>query len=829
MSPPAPGPATLIMTTRTKYQHFLIDSATEVLKDSFITSYREDDSLDIGSSMPFSGPVQLPTKMQALKLFWFIKDEVGRFNTWSLTKGKVLGIVARVIKHYWDMAGYETVTHSSICKLIKNIVTKYETLLKSKNKEQPKAKSNREAFLADMRTCLNIGKAGLRESLMMDRVRVNLDIAAEDVSFLDDQLGPRIQAMSHKVDKEFARRKAANLKRKSSSVPQSGPSSAKSPSNAKQTEDDEDDEDDEEEAEQVSSRGDNDEDYVDNSRKEKRSDRITVTIPRNIFMSPELISSLDRTKTSDRGTMRILAPVFKTFETEDGKRLDLEELVLSKNTIWKVRQEQRNKLAEEAKAEFKLYMPPLLSLGWDGKLIMDMLNEKHEMESIVVCGAPRYTEGKIIDIVELTDEDGRPTSTGLAQADAVFNSMEEWGVTDRIAAFNFDTTASNTGINSGAAIRLNYRLNRPVLYLACRHHVFDLLAKNTFYKVVGYDPSPDVLMFKRMKDVFPTIDTTGDFMMFDIDNKDELIELFTNILTKENVNGELFVRQDYRELAEIALVMVGGELPEGRLIKWRPPGAAHKARFMAFCLCSLKILAFSHLQEVRNRCFSKKVDKQLVFEEETLQNLWRWGQYAVKFYVPQFLLASLGRDAPSNDLNLYKSLLQYREVDEELANSALDTLARHRWYLAEHVVPFAFFSDNVTQEEKAKMAEKLLTLERDPVPSLGLPEFPEVTEVTELVDLVTSKTWQFFDIVKSDPSWLTKSVSEWEFDQDYNEVKYFVSTVKVVNDSCERAVAMATEYGNILTKDSQMRRKIFQIVEHNRKHFPDCNKKTLGK
>ena len=201
----------------------------------------------------------------------------------------------------------------------------------------------------------------------------------------------------------------------------------------------------------------------------------------------------------------------------------------------------------------------------------------------------------------------------------------------------------------------------------------------------------------------------------------------------------------------------------------------------------------------------------------------------MKFYVPQFLLASLGRDAPINDLNLFKSLLQYREVDRELADSALDTLSRHRWYLAEHVIPFALFSDNVTEEEKAKMAEKLLSLEKDTVPSLGLPEFPEVTESSELCDFVTSKSWQFFDIVNSDPTWLTKRVSEWKFDEDYNQVKYFVSTVKVVNDSCERAVAMATEYGNILTKDSEMRRKILQIVEHNRKNFPDCSKKTLGK
>ena len=66
---------------------------------------------------------------------------------------------------------------------------------------------------------------------------------------------------------------------------------------------------------------------------------------------------------------------------------------------------------------------------------------------------------------------------------------------------------------------------------------------------------------------------------------------------------------------------MGGELPGGKVMRWRPPGAAQKARFMAFGLCSLKILAFSHLQEVRDTCFSKSVKKKLVFEEQTLENL----------------------------------------------------------------------------------------------------------------------------------------------------------------------------------------------------------------
>ena len=58
--------------------------------------------------------VQLPTKMQALKLFWFFKDEMGRTNTWWMTNGDIEGVVARVIIHYWrNLAAYDTVDPST--------------------------------------------------------------------------------------------------------------------------------------------------------------------------------------------------------------------------------------------------------------------------------------------------------------------------------------------------------------------------------------------------------------------------------------------------------------------------------------------------------------------------------------------------------------------------------------------------------------------------------------------------------------------------------------------------------------------------------------------
>ena len=188
-----------------------------------------------------------------------------------------------------------------------------------------------------------------------------------------------------------------------------------------------------------------------------------------------------------------------------------------------------------------------------------------------------------------------------------------------------------------------------------------------------------------------------------------------------------------------------------------------------------------------------------MFEEEELRNSWRFGRFAILHYIPAFLSSSSGRDAAFNDLQLYKALLKYLEVDRELAESALATLNRHLWYLAPQTVLFALFSDKVSEDHKSRMACRLLTLDRKESPILGVPKFPVLTAETELCDLITEESWDFFAVVNSDPlPWLTKRVSEWESYADYNKVKAFVSTVKVVNDCAERAVALATDYYKVL-------------------------------
>ena len=204
--------------------HWLIGSSTSavhcsVLRNDFVEGYCRGDSIDLSTSLPFSGPLMLSTKGECLKLWWFFKDENWRKNTKSVSNGIITFMVMKVISHYWRMAGYETEDmklsdghkHDLIGKMFKS----YQSLIKFRSKNTDRAKSERLSFSADMNTCLNFGVSNLRDKLLADRVRSNLGVTVEEVDFLDDQLWPRQRwSMSNQEDQEFASRKAASHKRK---------------------------------------------------------------------------------------------------------------------------------------------------------------------------------------------------------------------------------------------------------------------------------------------------------------------------------------------------------------------------------------------------------------------------------------------------------------------------------------------------------------------------------------------------------------------------------------------------------------------------------------
>ena len=123
----------------------------------------------------------------------------------------------------------------------------------------------------------------------------------------------------------------------------------------------------------------------------------------------------------------------------------------------------------------------------------------------------------------------------------------------------------------------------------------------------------------------------------------------------------------------------------------------------------------------------------------------------------------------------------------------------------------------------------MLSLPREEKTTFTVPTFPELSKETEIKDLVSSKSWEFFTILKLPADWLELAPAKWSDNENYLKARKFVQTVKVTNDCAERGIKLATDYAKCLTKDSSMRSKIFQVVEADRRARPDNKKKTMNK
>ena len=57
--------------------------------------------------------------------------------------------------------------------------------------------------------------------------------------------------------------------------------------------------------------------------------------------------------------------------------------------------------------------------------------------------------------------------------------------------------------------------------------------------------------------------------------------------------------------------------------------------------------------------------------------------------------APVPASAPSNDLILINKLIQYRQIDKDLADAALLAFSRHLWFLTEELVVLGLFCKDV--------------------------------------------------------------------------------------------------------------------------------------
>eukprot|EP00919_Chromeraceae_sp_WS-2016_P025854 GHVR01061101.1.p1 GENE.GHVR01061101.1~~GHVR01061101.1.p1 ORF type:complete len:234 (-),score=14.23 GHVR01061101.1:159-860(-) len=140
--------------------------------------------------------------------------------------------------------------------------------------------------------------------------------------------------------------------------------------------------------------------------------------------------------------------------------------------------------------------PSVDNVHWDGKL-MDTLDcaSKEERLPVLLSGIGAIPHMSTVKTDDL-----------FADATKSCNLIEEWNCENCLAGMVFDTTSSNTGCKTAACITLQTRLNRPLLWYACRHHVGEVVLTHVWNALnIEVSKSSNVGVFQRFKDNFPAI------------------------------------------------------------------------------------------------------------------------------------------------------------------------------------------------------------------------------------------------------------------------------------------------------------------------------------
>ena len=756
---------------------------------------------------------QLPSLMEVMRNMASLRQALPRVSVYDLAVQ-----TCDVVTVYWRMAKIPIQELSDSKKKtycaanrLSQLWQEYQTLKKHKNRNTEAEIQNRADMTYRLSLLFNMDHPKAKEIIMADTTRTEID-KQRDIEFLDDQKFERKMVMGteDKVYKKRYQRKLNKLQREEDRAAKWKEEQAKH--TLKRTLVSEDIVDDEK-----------DEDFSPMERKKAKSKFCPVLLPRKILEGDHVNQMADRNATSYRQEVGNVAAVLQDAKALDGSPLDIKQFALSKNTAYRSRYKAREEFTDNFYKTFSA--PKYTACHWDEKYCKKVLGRDFGQGHIaVLLSGERYEEGLLVDV------SGLPNGEGSTLANVCFEAISRCRCQENIKILVFDTTASNSGIHKGAAAILERdKLCHKIIWGGCRKHVAELLVKPVHKLIFGDSKSPIYTDFKDFQSIWLKVPTEDDpeflnrkaagvQMVFltdwEIKRAKEVAMELTRLLTTRGKN-DLLPRDDYRELLELAFLVNPFAAPVKHTIK--KPGGHNKARWMCVCIYCLKMFWFQN-QSI------------LGYSAEFKDSLQRFVKFLLLIYVPYWFKVTLSSDAAVHDLNLYKHLLQYNNIDSESSQAALRAQSRHYWYLApESVILWCLFGDELEQDQKGRLAATLLTKPRPDTWTPKKVKFPILTPNTSLVSLITTMSWFPFYLLDLSSKWLELPPSQWELDSDFLAMKKFARTVKLVNDVAERGVKLANDYCDCLTTNSEERKKLIMVVQNHRRSYPKLRKMDLVK
>lgn len=362
-------------------------------------------------------------------------------------------------------------------------------------------------------------------------------------------------------------------------------------------------------------------------------------------------------------------------------------------------------------------------------------------------------------------------------ANEIFTLCENSNLTNRVIGLVCDTTNVNLGASGGVCALFEKDVKRNVLNIACRHHIYELLLSSALKAALGTFDAPTLTIFHALKEMWSDIKERGfqyspcDEIEFDSPN---LQDLYIN--AKETLIGHAKstnIRDDYAELTDLCLKFLGVRTQKSFMV----PGSDSRARWLSKAIYGIKMYLFR---------------ENLNLEPSFERNLLHFAIFVSVIYCKYWNRSTNVFDAPVNDLSLIADLQKYSDENENIANSVLNTLWNHLWYLGEELAPLALFSERVGFQDKNRMRVKLISNACPPrgPNSLKLKNFADGTELT---DLVTKRSQFLFSILDLNSSFLEHEAETWKSQSGYKKAKRVIAELLVVvNDKAERALGKAT-------------------------------------
>ncbi|KAJ6647989.1 hypothetical protein Bhyg_03214, partial [Pseudolycoriella hygida] len=136
-------------------------------------------------------------------------------------------------------------------------------------------------------------------------------------------------------------------------------------------------------------------------------------------------------------------------------------------------------------------------MHWDGKKLKDKTNEDKKLRNTLVDRTAVVLSG--IDTEKIVTVARAENGKGLVAAYIVYENVQKWNCLESIIAKCTDTTFANTGCTNGAVVLFEKLMKKNLLYLACRHHMFELVIGAIFIQLFEETTAPSSPMFENFK------------------------------------------------------------------------------------------------------------------------------------------------------------------------------------------------------------------------------------------------------------------------------------------------------------------------------------------